>query len=140
MTLPTVATVLMIPLARPRKDVGNSSGPYTLRAGTRAAAKMEPTVAVSHMAGPSSVNDRARRTVPTTVPTAPTTRRPRVSAKRPPTTMPMLAGVDVVMMNSDTAAADIPRSSRRNSVRNCDCGVVNRSSRNDAPARSASRW
>ena len=39
--------------------------------------------------------------------------------------MPMLAGVEVTTMNSEIIAALMPRSSRRYSVRNCDCGPAN---------------
>ena len=37
-TLPPMAVMAMMPLARPRSDVGNSSGPYTVIDGTSRAA------------------------------------------------------------------------------------------------------
>ena len=92
-----------------------------------------------HMAGPPNANDRATSTVPTLAATAPTTRRPRVSASRPPTTIPMLAGVDVSTMNTEIMSALMPRSSRRYSVRNCDCGPPKTLRRNQVTATSTSR-
>ena len=91
------------------------------------------------MAGPCTMYEAAMSTVPTLMPVAPTTLRPRVSARCPPAKMPMPAGVDVVMTNSEMTAADMPRSSRRNSLRNCDWGAMKTLSRKPEPATSARR-
>ena len=91
------------------------------------------------MPRPPTTNDRAMRAAPTLAARAPTTRRPRVSARRPPTTIPMLAGVDVITMNSEIMAALMPRSSRRYSLRNWDCGPAKMLYSSQMAATSTSR-
>jgi hypothetical protein len=138
-TLPAMAVMLMTPLALPRSEVGNSSALKTVIAGTWAAKMMPPRVAAAHIAGPPMENCRASSTTPTAVATEPTSRRPLDSARRPPATIPIPAGVEVSTAKVDRPAAEKPRSSRRNSGRNCVAGPMNTLSRKYVADRRTSR-
>src|SRR5919106_2882584 len=111
--------------ARPRADVGNSSGPYTPRAGTAAAPMTDPTTAQAHSPTPDDRNTMAAHTVPTASATAPTGRRPRVSARRPPMTTPSTPGVPVPRVNAVIATAENPCSVSRYRLAKNEAGVAN---------------
>ena len=58
MALPTTANRLIRPLASPRDSVGNSSGPYTARAGTAMAPITVPSSDHTQIWGPLVTNIR----------------------------------------------------------------------------------
>ena len=77
--------------------------------------------------------------VPAATPNAPTGRRPRVSARRPPTTSPIPPGVLVTRVKAVICHAANPSSSRRNSLSSCAAGAVNNASSSADAARSQKR-
>ena len=62
----------MIPLARPRSDVGNSSGPYTPMAGTTIAPAMAAAIDSPHIGQPPTRTMATVSSVPAATPKAPT--------------------------------------------------------------------
>src|SRR5881275_3203110 len=64
--LPASAQIEMSPLARPRNDVGNSSGPYTPSAGIDAADTMVPISGQNQSGQPSAKKKATVHTVPPT--------------------------------------------------------------------------
>src|SRR5262249_54781985 len=102
---PTSASIEMRPLALPRLPVGNSSAPYTPRAGTAAPPITAAAVDDTHMGQPPSENWMTVKIEPPASAIAPTSRRPRVSASFPPATMPTAPGVFVHSVNSEILAA-----------------------------------
>ncbi len=93
----------------------------------------------THMAGPAVRNMRTVNPAPAPTPIEPMRRRPRRSASRPPTTIPMPPGVLVRIWKAMIPPAEKPRSVRRYSFRNELAGSTNRASRNPAADSSASR-
>ena len=130
----------MIPLARPRSDVGNSSGPYTRDgghdhgAGDGGRRPTAPTSAIRRASTMATVSS-----VPAATPNAPTGRRPRCrpGVRRPRARSP--PGVLVRMVKTVICHAAKPSSSRRNSLSSCDAGAVNRASRRADAASSQKR-
>jgi hypothetical protein len=88
--------------------VGNSSGPYTPSAGRAAAPITAPINPQIHRSAPEDRYSNAVVTADTATATAPTGRRPRVSASRPPTTTPMMLGAPVTKANRVMPNAENP--------------------------------
>ena len=92
-----------------------------------------------HIGQPPSSTMATVSSVPAATPKAPTPRRPRVSASRPPITSPMPPGVLVRMLNTVICSAEKPSSSRRNSLSSCEAGAVNSASSSAEAASSQKR-
>ena len=87
----------------------------------------------THMPGPAVRNIRTVKPVPRPTPIEPMSRRPRRSARRPPTTIPMPPGVLVRIWKAMIPPAEKPRSVRRYSLRNELAGSTNSASRKPGP-------
>ena len=127
----------MTPLAAPRAAVGNSSGPYTPRAGTAMAPNTDPRSENIQIDQPPTRYIPTVKTTPAPTPTAPISRRPRRSASLPPITIPSPPGVFVRIWKTVIVPAEKPRSVRRYSLRNDDAGSTN-SDRDSPDADSSS--
>jgi hypothetical protein len=89
-----------------------------------------------HIGQPPTTTIATVPRVPTATPKAPTPRRPRRSASRPPMTSPIPPGVFVTIVNSVIRRAEKPCSSRRNSFSSCAAGAVKVARRNADAASS----
>ena len=103
----------MSPPAMLRTVVGNNSPRYTAIAGYDTPNASPPAMATIHIVVPDVLNDSANKNAPTGTIVAPSMRRPRSSAMRPPTMRPIEAGALVATVNNATSAAEYPRSSFR---------------------------
>src|SRR4051794_3443500 len=100
---------------------------------------MAPTTDQPHMLQPEVTKNNKVAIVPALNAIAPTGRRPRVSAKRPPTTTPMPPGVFVSNVNAEMRAAEKPRSTLRYRFKKNDAGATNRLLRKPEMASSQKR-
>ena len=105
---------------------------------TAAASTFCPSVQ-THNDQPVDPKAMTDRIVPAPTPTAPTSRRPRTSAIRPPTTTPMAAGVAVSSVKSVMRAPEKPRTSLRKSLPSWLAGVANTASRKTVLASNQKR-
>ena len=85
----------------------------TAMAGYEIPSSTPPTIAISHIAKPCIANDDANNKVPVGTVAMATALRPILSASRPPTTKPTVAGMVVMVMNMEMSTAEYPRTSLR---------------------------